>query len=167
MRHVATDRPTLTLDRRPLPSTPQALGTELAALLNRLGLAAIVTDAAGAIIAVGPDAAHRLGDGSLRGREVVGVRLCGQTFGVVLPAGAGRGPDLDLTPRQRVVVELIAQGLRNREIADRLGISLHTVRRHVEALLRRLQVPTRAAAAVLLRETLRPGSPPAAPMRVA
>lgn len=165
MQHVSTDRPALTIDRRPLPSTPHALGAELAALLDRLGLAAVVTDAAGAIIAVGADAAHRLSDGSLRGREVVGVRLCGQTFGVVLPGG-GRGPDLDLTPRQRVVVELIAQGLRNREIADRLGISLHTVRRHVEALLRRLQVPTRAAAAVLLRETLRPGTP-STPMRVA
>lgn len=167
MQPQSVARPALRLDRRPLPSTSTALGAELAALLDRLGLAAVVTDAAGAVIAAGPEAVHRLRDGTMQGREVVGVRLCGQSFGVVLPAARGRGPDLDLTPRQRVVVELIAQGLRNKEIADRLGISLHTVRRHVEALLRRLQVPTRAAAAVLLREALQPAIVRPSPKRVA
>lgn len=167
MPAAVTPRPSLTVSGRPLPSTPRALGAELAALLERLGVHAVVTDATGIILAAADDIVPQLREGTLVPQESVSVRLCGQSFFVVLPPGGGRAPALDLTPRQRVVVELIAQGLRNREIADRLGISLHTVRRHVEALLRRLHVPTRAAAAVLLRETLRASRTSAGPRRVA
>jgi DNA-binding CsgD family transcriptional regulator len=167
MPATVSPRPSLTLSGRPLPSTPRALGAELAALLERLGVHAVVTDASGTILAAPDDVVAQLREGTLVPQESVAVRLCGQSFCVVLPPGGGRAPTLDLTPRQRVVVELIAQGLRNREIADQLGISLHTVRRHVEALLRRLNVPTRAAAAVLLRETLRSSRPTATPRRVA
>jgi len=153
---MISSHPTLSLaiTRRPLPSTPGALGTELAGLLRALGVHAAVTDANGTLIAATPEGAEAL---AWQGRyqEVgVEVRLCGQSFRVVVAKVGHSDAPLDLTPRQRVVVELIAQGLRNREIAERLGISLHTVRRHVEALLKRLGVPTRAAAAVLLREAL-------------
>ena len=162
-----SSRPSLIHSGRPLPSTPRALGAELAALLERLGVHAVVTDASGIVLAAADEIVSQLREGTLVPQESVSVRLCGQSFCVVLPPGGGRAPTLDLTPRQRVVVELIAQGLRNREIADRLGISLHTVRRHVEALLRRLNVPTRAAAAVLLRETLRSTRQTTGPRRVA
>lgn len=167
MPATGVPRPSLILSGRPLPSTPRALGAELAALLERLGVQAVVTDASGIVLAAAHEILPQLKDGTLQPQEVVAVRLCGQSFCVVLPPGGGRAPTLDLTPRQRVVVELIAQGLRNREIADRLGISLHTVRRHVEALLRRLHVPTRAAAAVMLREALRSSGEARGPRRVA
>lgn len=160
-------RPSLILSGRPLPSTARALGAELAALLERLGVQAVVTDANGTVLAAAHEILPQLRDGTLQPEDAVSVRLCGQSLCVVLPPGGGRAPTLDLTPRQRAVVELIAQGLRNREIADRLGISLHTVRRHVEALLRRLHVRTRAAAAVLLRETLRTSRQSTGPRRVA
>jgi DNA-binding NarL/FixJ family response regulator len=53
-----------------------------------------------------------------------------------------------LTARQREVLTLIAEGLDNGEIAERLRISQRTVRAHVSALLERLEVSNRTQAAV-------------------
>jgi two-component system, NarL family, response regulator DevR len=55
-----------------------------------------------------------------------------------------------LTPRQREVVALIAEGRTNREIAERLYLSEGTVRNHVTRVLETLGVPDRAKLAVLL-----------------
>ena len=54
-------------------------------------------------------------------------------------------PEVQLTARQRHVARLIAEGLSNREIGRRLGIATGTVGVHVQHLLDRLGVPTRAA----------------------
>jgi DNA-binding NarL/FixJ family response regulator len=53
----------------------------------------------------------------------------------------------DLTPRERQVLALVADGHPNRDIADCLEISEYTVKRHVHNLLGKLAVPSRAAAA--------------------
>jgi DNA-binding NarL/FixJ family response regulator len=58
----------------------------------------------------------------------------------------------DLTPRERDVLDLLATGARNHEIARRLGLSEKTVRNHVSALLLKLQVPDRTAAAARARD---------------
>jgi RNA polymerase sigma factor (sigma-70 family) len=58
-----------------------------------------------------------------------------------------------LTPRQREVLRLLGTGLSNKEIARRLGLSENTVKIHVTAILRSLQVSNRTAAVVLARES--------------
>jgi DNA-binding NarL/FixJ family response regulator len=64
------------------------------------------------------------------------------------PFGRGGGPALpELTPREREVLRLLADGLTNRQIAGRLVVSEHTVHRHVTNILRKLQLPSRTAAA--------------------
>jgi DNA-binding NarL/FixJ family response regulator len=72
-------------------------------------------------------------------------------------------PFEQLTPREREVLELLARGLRNAAIAQRLGISLKTVRNVVSSVLTKLQVPDREAATRRAREAglgRRPGSLP-------
>ena len=56
-----------------------------------------------------------------------------------------------LTPREREVLGLIEQGLRNREIAQRTGISEFTIGSHVAKITRKLGVRSRAEAALLWR----------------
>jgi DNA-binding CsgD family transcriptional regulator len=51
-----------------------------------------------------------------------------------------------LTPREMEVLGLLADGLANKEIGARLGISAHTAKFHVESLLRKLDAANRAEA---------------------
>jgi DNA-binding NarL/FixJ family response regulator len=48
-----------------------------------------------------------------------------------------------MTSRERQVTALIAEGLGNKEIADRLGIAAHTVKSHVHNILEKLALHTR------------------------
>lgn len=58
----------------------------------------------------------------------------------------------ELTDRERDVLELLVRGDTNRQIADSLGITANTVKKHVDHILQKLQVSTRAAAvAVAMR----------------
>jgi DNA-binding CsgD family transcriptional regulator len=63
------------------------------------------------------------------------------------PAPSGSGPDA-LTPRERQVLALVAEGLTNGQIAERLFISAKTASVHVSAILRKLGVSTRTEAAL-------------------
>jgi DNA-binding CsgD family transcriptional regulator len=51
-----------------------------------------------------------------------------------------------LTPREHEVLVLVADGLRNREIAERLGISEHTVKFHLAAVFGKLGASSRTEA---------------------
>jgi len=62
------------------------------------------------------------------------------------PSG-GDGVAAQITRRERDVLRLLADGLTNRQIADRLVVSEHTVHRHVTNILRKLRLPSRTAAA--------------------
>ncbi len=59
-------------------------------------------------------------------------------------AGVGRPPAGDaLTDRERVVLRLMRQRLTDKEIAQRLGVSWHTVRTHAQSILRKSGVHSR------------------------
>jgi DNA-binding NarL/FixJ family response regulator len=68
-------------------------------------------------------------------------------------SGSRRQPDLAdrLTPRETQIVELIDEGLSNKQIAGRLSIELATVKNHVHSILEKLQVERRGEAAAQLR----------------
>jgi DNA-binding CsgD family transcriptional regulator len=66
---------------------------------------------------------------------------------VTLPARLIDTPLGGLSPRELEVLDLVAVGLTNRDIAERLVLSEHTVNRHVANILRKLGLTSRAAAA--------------------
>jgi LuxR family transcriptional regulator, maltose regulon positive regulatory protein len=109
--------------------------TALAASLAALGRAdAAEREAAAALdrlLELGADVDAR------RAREVLAA----------IRQGDGGSPLPELTPRETQVLRLVAGGLTNAQVAERLVISEHTVHRHVTNLLRKLGLPSRAAAA--------------------
>jgi DNA-binding CsgD family transcriptional regulator/tetratricopeptide (TPR) repeat protein len=72
------------------------------------------------------------------------------------PAAATRANPAGLTTRQLEVFELLAGGLTNRQIADRLVVSIRTVDHHVSTVLSKLGVATRQEAAARATATLDP-----------
>lgn len=69
-----------------------------------------------------------------------------------------RAPGGDLTPRERELLALMAEGLNNQEIAQRLAIALPTVKFHITNILAKLQVENRTEAVILaLKHRLVPG----------
>lgn len=74
------------------------------------------------------------------------------------PGGAAEGDGaaallerFGLTGRQAEVAQLLAEGMSNDELAERLGISPHTARNHTEHVMRKLGVGTRARVGAVLR----------------
>lgn len=69
-----------------------------------------------------------------------------------LPQNAAAITFPELTEREREILDLMAQGLSNKVIANRLVLSLKTVQNHVSHVFSKLQVADRAAAIVRARE---------------
>jgi len=68
-------------------------------------------------------------------------------------ATAERAPDL-LTPTQMKVLERVNSGLLNKQIAYDLGISEATVKAHMTALMRKLNVHNRTQAAIAAQDMI-------------
>jgi pimeloyl-ACP methyl ester carboxylesterase/DNA-binding CsgD family transcriptional regulator len=86
-----------------------------------------------------------------------------------LPAGSGDGAFAGLSARERELLEYLARGLDNHQIAAHLALSEKTVRNMVSSVLAKLEVETRSAAIVRAREagfgTEVPASPAGSPSR--
>jgi two-component system nitrate/nitrite response regulator NarL len=67
---------------------------------------------------------------------------------LVEPRRREAAPGVELTPREQEVLGLLSEGLSNKLIAARLGISEHTAKFHVNALLEKLGAETRTEAVV-------------------
>ena len=83
--------------------------------------------------------------------EAAGVRVTGEGDTPEEAQAGEAAPDAlvvfePLTSRERDVLEWLALGLSNRAIAERLGISEHTVKFHVTAIYGKLGVSSRAEA---------------------
>jgi DNA-binding CsgD family transcriptional regulator len=66
----------------------------------------------------------------------------------LISSGDLRSPEAGMiTNRERDVLCLLARGMTNRQIADQLSVSDHTTHRHVTNILRKLDLPSRTAAA--------------------
>jgi pimeloyl-ACP methyl ester carboxylesterase/DNA-binding CsgD family transcriptional regulator len=85
------------------------------------------------------------------------LRAVAAFLGIKAPPVTASEPDAhmlnELSAREREVLGLVAQGLSDTQIAERLMISPHTVHRHVANILAKLQQPTRAAAAARAART--------------
>jgi DNA-binding NarL/FixJ family response regulator len=77
------------------------------------------------------------------GRWTIGDEL----LGVLIEAFIGAVPvgTPVVTPREREVLDLLAEGLANRAVAERLGISTRTAQKHVENLFKKFNVHERGA----------------------
>ncbi|MEL3951846.1 response regulator transcription factor [Streptomyces sp. LNU-CPARS28] len=79
-------------------------------------------------------------------RSLQGLPQQGRSYGTGRRAA-------DLTPRESEVIVLLAQGKSNAEVAEKLSVSLATVRSHVHHVLRKMGVSTRAQAVAIAYET--------------
>jgi DNA-binding NarL/FixJ family response regulator len=143
------------------------LGWDARASLEQLG--ALVSDAP-PVVALLPDDIHAAaaaallaGSGGLLhrdcGADQLGMALLAAAGGLLVidPALAGaalagsaapEAPIEALTPREREVLQLLAEGLSNKAIALRLDISDHTVKFHVNAIMTKLDAQSRTDAVV-------------------
>jgi DNA-binding NarL/FixJ family response regulator len=89
---------------------------------------------------------------AIRGERRLSERQTTLVFARLRQANGGRERALAcLTAREREVARLIADGLRNKEIAARLFLSPSTVKKHVGSILRKLEVQSRREVATRLR----------------
>lgn len=118
----------------------------VAADFEQLGMVLYAAEAAAQEAA----AYHRMGRGTAaRGARTRAWALARRCPGVSTPALVELATP-DLTPRQREIVQLAAAGLTNRQIADRLRLSMRTAANHLQAVYDKLGVNDRAEVARLL-----------------
>jgi len=86
--------------------------------------------------------------GILRGAPPLSPAIARRMIVHFNAAGSAEGDKVALTPRETEVLRLVAKGFTQQEIAGHLGLSRHTVVDHVKSLYRKLDVSSRAEAAL-------------------
>ncbi len=135
---------------------PWARSMPRGALLERIPTLALVRDEETALELVRAGALGVLLRSAEGERLLAGLRALANGLGVfdpallrpVLTARAAPADALLFTPREAEVLSLMAEGLSNKLIADRLKISDHTAKFHVNAILNKLGAETRTEAVV-------------------
>lgn len=92
------------------------------------------------------------------GEKVLPPRLTESLFSQIAQEVDSRGrehvlEDVRMTRREREVIELIGEGLSNKEIAQRLNIATHTVKSHVRNVMEKLALHTRLQIAAYSHRT--------------
>ena len=129
----------------------------LTRLLQSLGHEVVATDDdPDVVLALLPESA---------GAEEIDAALGALAQGLIVRSPAARTQGFNavqeaearalLTPREAQILDAIADGLTNKAIARRLGISLHTVKFHVESVFRKLGASTRTEAVARATERRR------------
>jgi DNA-binding NarL/FixJ family response regulator len=90
------------------------------------------------------------------GGKVLPSRMTESLFSQIAKAAGAQGDeqvleDVRMTRREREVIELIGEGLSNKEIAQRLNIAAHTVKSHVRNVMEKLALHTRLQIAAYSR----------------
>ncbi len=141
--------------RRAMALNPQFSGHKiiLAACLAESGRLSEAAEIVRALAEAEPELLHSRLSGQtyfavpeLAARYVGALRLAAEAASDKAKGAApSRGSD-PLSGREKQILGLVAQGLSNPRIAVELGLSEHTVKRHVANILLKLALPTRAAA---------------------
>jgi DNA-binding NarL/FixJ family response regulator len=98
------------------------------------------------------DAFERLGAVADAARVARALRALGERHIPRGPRATTRANPANLTARELDVLALLMEGATNREIADRLFLSVKTAGHHVSAILSKLEVSTRREAAARANE---------------
>jgi DNA-binding NarL/FixJ family response regulator len=85
--------------------------------------------------------------GLARGEAAISRRLAARILDEVQAQPAPYGPEARLTVREMDVLELVIARLSNAEIAERLGVSEHTVKNHMKSIFSKLHLRNRHQAA--------------------
>ena len=95
------------------------------------------------------DAIRRVG----RGQSFLDPAVTAPVLARLRESGRAAATSVTLTEKERQVLDLIARGLTNRQIATQLGVAEKTVKNRVSLLLAKLGVETRTQAALLAADT--------------
>ena len=95
-----------------------------------------------------PDAIRSVWAGQSRISPSMASKLLSEFAAMSQRAGGGQPAGAQLTPREMQVLKLVAQGLNNKDIAEKLFISENTVKNHIRNILDKLHLHSRMEAVV-------------------
>lgn len=92
-----------------------------------------------------PLAIRRVMSGGFWFEQELAERMLGDVLQKRDKASPGKRKIEEMTPRDRQILELVCEGMRNKQIANKLNVSETTISRHVAALSRKLEVEDRTS----------------------